>query len=104
MYPDRRCRRIDYPEIYVGFNAGAFSFKQWYSRRLLRTGHRRASTPKRTTPRSISDAFSLAFHAGYAWGDYWDDIGAQFDYAVQANYTCRPLHDLRQVHWNRCQR
>ena len=35
---------------------------------------------------SVTDAFSLAFHAGYAYGDYWDDI-EQFDYAVQANYV-----------------
>ena len=31
MYPDGDAQD-DYPEIYVGFNAGAFSFKQWYSR------------------------------------------------------------------------
>ena len=42
----------------------------------------------------INDKFSLAFHAGYAWGDYWDlvgdfvgESGTLFDYAVQANYT-----------------
>ena len=34
----------------------------------------------------IGETFSLAFHAGYAWGDAWDDIEAVIDYAVQANY------------------
>ena len=34
----------------------------------------------------IGENFSLAFHAGYAWGDDWDGI-EQFDYAVQGNFT-----------------
>ena len=28
------------------------------------------------------------FHAGYSWGDYWDNgVGELIDYAVQANYS-----------------
>ena len=35
----------------------------------------------------VGDKFSLAFHAGYSWGDYWDADGEVVDYAVQGNYT-----------------
>jgi hypothetical protein len=34
----------------------------------------------------IGEAFSLAFHAGYSWGDYWDNAEL-FDYAVQGNFV-----------------
>ncbi len=33
----------EYPEIYVGFNAGNFAFKQWYAEKLCR--HRRQQRP-----------------------------------------------------------
>ncbi|HYJ39564.1 MAG TPA: TorF family putative porin [Steroidobacteraceae bacterium] len=86
MYPTGDAQD-DYPEIYVGFNAGAFSFKQWYSwdfGALADATDAEYTEVNYTAP--INDAFSLAFHAGYAWGDYWDGI-EQFDYAVQANYV-----------------
>jgi 2',3'-cyclic-nucleotide 2'-phosphodiesterase (5'-nucleotidase family) len=35
----------------------------------------------------IGEKFSLAFHAGYSWGDYWEASKEIIDYAVQANYT-----------------
>ncbi len=34
----------------------------------------------------FGDKFSLAFHAGYAWGDAWE-AEELIDYAVQLNYT-----------------
>jgi uncharacterized protein (TIGR02001 family) len=84
MYPSGDAQD-DYPEIYVGFNAGSFSFKQWYSWDTGALGIDSLYSEANYTA-SITDAFSLTFHAGYAYGDYWDDI-EQFDYAVQANYV-----------------
>ena len=93
-----------YSEVYIGFNAGAFSMKQWFADDFYALG-RAPCTPKRTTPQPMTDALSLALHAGYSWGDYWDDfVEPQFDYAVQLNWTAGPLHDLRQGHRHRCQR
>ena len=86
MYPSGDAQD-DYPEIYVGFNAGAFSFKQWYSWDFgaLPESVDALYTEANYTA-SVTDAFSLVFHAGHAYGDYWEDI-EQFDYAVQANYV-----------------
>ena len=64
----------EYPEIYVGFNAGDFSFKQWYADRFRTTSDDSALYTEANYTLPISDDFSLAFHAGYAWGDYWEDI------------------------------
>lgn len=82
-----------YPEIYAGFNAGNFSAKQWYSWNFGGSDENALYTEANYT-QPIGDKFSLAFHAGYAWGDYWDlvgdavdESGTLFDYAVQANYT-----------------
>ena len=80
----------EYFEGYVGFNAGNFSFKQWYSNDFYEANESAQYTEVNYT-QPISEQFSLAFHAGYAWGDYWDDpilAGDEvIDYAVQANYT-----------------
>ena len=83
----------EYPEFYLGFNAGAFSFKQWYADSLYDSGESAQYTEANYTA-SINDKFSLAFHAGYAWGDAWDlagdlvgENGELFDYAIQANYV-----------------
>lgn len=75
----------EYPEIYVGFNAGNFAFKQWYADSLYDLGESAQYTEVNYT-QPIGESFSLAFHAGYAWGDAWEDIEL-VDYAVQANFT-----------------
>jgi uncharacterized protein (TIGR02001 family) len=75
----------EYPEIYVGFNAGAFSFKQWYADSLYDSDSSGQYTEANYTV-PVGDNFSLAFHAGYAWGDAWD-AEEVVDYAVQGNYT-----------------
>lgn len=75
----------EYFEGYVGFNAGNFSFKQWYSNDLYELDESAQYTEANYT-QPIGESFSLAFHAGYAWGDAWEDIETT-DYAVQANYT-----------------
>jgi len=83
-----------YPEVYVGFNAGDFSMKQWYSWDYGAGGSDSFYTEANYTA-SITDNFNLAFHAGYFFGDAPDALaelvgesnGDVFDYAVQANYT-----------------
>ena len=74
-----------YPEIYVGFNAGNFSLKQWYSNDFLAADVDAQYTEVNYT-QPIGENFSLGFHAGYSWGDFWEDAEL-VDYAVQANYT-----------------
>jgi uncharacterized protein (TIGR02001 family) len=77
----------EYFEGYVGFNAGAFSAKQWYSNDFYESDESAQYTEVNYT-QPIGEKFSLAFHAGYSWGDYWDAVGGEvFDYAVQGNYT-----------------
>ena len=78
----------EYFEGYVGFNAGNFSAKQWYSNDFYETSTSAQYTEVNYT-QPFGDNFSLAFHAGYSWGDYWKDINGDeiTDYAVQANYT-----------------
>jgi uncharacterized protein (TIGR02001 family) len=74
-----------FSEAYVGFNAGSFSFKQWYSPDWLSFGEDALYTEGNYT-QAIGDNFSLAFHAGYSWGDAWEDIELM-DYSVTANFT-----------------
>jgi uncharacterized protein (TIGR02001 family) len=77
----------EYFEGYVGFNAGDFSFKQWYSNDFYEVDESAQYTEANYTV-AIGEQFSLAFHAGYSWGDYWDALGDEvIDYAVQGNYT-----------------
>jgi uncharacterized protein (TIGR02001 family) len=75
-----------YAEIYAGFTAGNFGFKQWFSDDFYALGDTAQYTELNYT-QPIGENFSLGFHAGYSWGDYWEDIGELVDYAVQANYT-----------------
>jgi uncharacterized protein (TIGR02001 family) len=78
-----------YWEAYLGFNAGAFSFKQWYADDFYALAD--AQTALYTEGNytvAIGEKFSLAFHVGYSWGDYWEDADAEtVDYAVQGNYS-----------------
>jgi uncharacterized protein (TIGR02001 family) len=74
-----------YAEVFVGFNAGNFGMKQWFADDFYALGDTALYTEFNYT-QPFGENFSLAFHAGYSWGDYWeaDEI---VDYAVQANYT-----------------
>jgi uncharacterized protein (TIGR02001 family) len=76
----------EYPEIYVGFNAGNFAFKQWYAEKLFDIDDNSAQYTEANYTQPIGDNFSLAFHVGYAWGDAWE-AEELIDYAVQANWT-----------------
>ena len=77
-----------YPEFYLGANLGNFSFKQWYSNDFYALGDD-AQYSELNYTQPIGEKFSLAFHVGYSWGDYWDSLGGGelIDYAVQANFT-----------------
>jgi uncharacterized protein (TIGR02001 family) len=75
-----------YAEVYAGFSAGNFGFKQWFSDDFYALGDTAQYTEVNYT-QPIGEKFSLGFHMGYSWGDYWDDIGELVDYAVQANYS-----------------
>jgi uncharacterized protein (TIGR02001 family) len=74
------------PEIYVGFNAGNFNMKQWYSWMYggVDSNNEYYTEANYTAP--IGDKFSLAFHTGYVYGHAYSDIEA-FDFAIQANLT-----------------
>ena len=78
----------EYFEGYVGFNAGNFNMKQWFSNDFYELGDSAEYTEANYT-QAIGDKFSLNFHAGYSWGDYWSDtVGKEiFDYGVQGNYV-----------------
>jgi len=78
----------NYPEFYIGVNVGNFSVKQWYSDDFYAGGESAQYTELNYT-QPIGDKFSLAFHGGYSWGNYWDMVNGEkvIDYAVQANYT-----------------
>ena len=78
----------NYPEFYIGANLGNFSIKQWYSDDFY-AGNESAAYTEANYTQPIGDKFSLAFHVGYAWGDYWEKVNLEklTDYAVQANYT-----------------
>lgn len=72
-------------ELYVGFNAGDFGMKQWFSDDWGGSGDSAMYTEANYTA-AINDAVSLVFHAGYSYGDYWDDAET-FDYGVQVNWA-----------------
>jgi uncharacterized protein (TIGR02001 family) len=74
-----------FAEAYVGFNAGNFGFKQWYSPDWLTLGQDGYYSEGNYT-QPIGEKFSLAFHAGYSWGPAWESIELM-DYSVTANFT-----------------
>jgi uncharacterized protein (TIGR02001 family) len=78
----------NYPEFYVGANLGNFNFKQWYADDFYAAGDTAMYSEVNYT-QPIGEKFSLAFHAGYSWGDFWKNTWGDetLDYAVQANYT-----------------
>ncbi len=75
-----------YAEVYAGFAAGNFGFKQWYSDDFYALGDSALYSEINYT-QPIGEKFSLVFHAGYSYGDYWDDVGELVDFAVQGNYS-----------------
>ncbi len=79
----------EYAEIYGGIDTGPLSFKQWYSPDLYDIGESAWYTEGNATIELPQD-FSLLLHAGYSWGDAWDDDilgGELFDYSVGLGYA-----------------
>jgi uncharacterized protein (TIGR02001 family) len=77
-----------YPEFYVGGSIGPVTIKQWYSDDFYAGGDSALySEVNYSLP--IGDSFSLDFHVGYSWGDYWENVFGKelFDYGLQANYS-----------------
>jgi uncharacterized protein (TIGR02001 family) len=75
-----------YAEVYIGFNAGKFSMKQWFADDFYAGGDSAMYTEANYTE-PMTDSLSLALHVGYSWGDYWDSLEPVYDYAVQLNWT-----------------
>jgi len=75
-----------YPEVYVGFNAGNFNMKQWFSWMYGGVDSNNEYYTEANYTQPIGDNFSLAFHVGYVYGDAYKDIEA-VDYALQGNWT-----------------
>jgi uncharacterized protein (TIGR02001 family) len=79
-----------YPEGYIGFNAGGFGFKQWYSNDFVAADETAEYSEANFS--QAWDKFSLNLHVGYSWGDYWHAVGGEVaDYAVQGNYSAGNL-------------
>jgi uncharacterized protein (TIGR02001 family) len=78
----------DYPEYYVGLNVGPVGLKQWYSDNFYDLDQSAWYTEANTSVPMPMD-FSLLLHAGYSYGDYWDDSGGGelFDYSVGVGYS-----------------
>ncbi len=75
----------DFLEVNVGFSAGNFGFKQWYADDWLGLGDSAWYTEANYS-QPIGESFSLDFHAGYSWGDAWEDVET-FDYSVALTYS-----------------
>jgi uncharacterized protein (TIGR02001 family) len=74
-----------YPEAFVGFNAGAVSFAQWYAHDYIGGSDFALYTEANysmTLPRDLT----LGFHVGYSYGDAFDD-SEYLDYSLTLGYT-----------------
>ena len=86
----------NYPEIYVGLS------KDWLKAKLSYSNDFGGDTTAGKTPAFYVEGsaavplrvgFTLLTHAGYSFGDYWDDLhdagtgGKYFDYSVGVGYT-----------------
>ena len=75
----------DYLEVKAGLSAGNFGFNQWYSDDWLGSGSS-ALYSEANYSQPIGEKFSLDFHVGYSWGDFWEDAET-VDYSVTGNVT-----------------
>lgn len=75
----------EYPEAYVGFTAAGFGLKQWYSNDFVGSNESALYTEANYSF-ELPANLSLALHAGYSYGDAYEDIELM-DYSVGLNYT-----------------
>jgi uncharacterized protein (TIGR02001 family) len=73
------------PEAYVGFGAGGFELLQWFTHDYSALGQNALYTEANYTA-ELSDSLALIFHAGYSYGDAFED-SELLDYGVQLDYT-----------------
>ncbi|MBC8027053.1 MAG: hypothetical protein H7Y89_13755 [Steroidobacteraceae bacterium] len=73
------------PEAYAGFGAGGFELLQWFTDDYSALSQNALYTEANYTA-AISDSLALVFHAGYSFGDAFED-SELLDYGVQLNYT-----------------
>lgn len=73
------------PEAYVGFGAGGFELMQWFTDDYSALGQTAFYTEANYTA-SLSDSLALIFHAGYSYGNAFEDAEV-LDYAVGLDYT-----------------
>jgi uncharacterized protein (TIGR02001 family) len=79
---------INFAEIYGGLSHGMFSTKLWYSNDFGGSSED-AMYLQGDVEVPLPQNFSLALHAGYSFGDYWDteDTDEYFDYSVGVGYS-----------------
>lgn len=93
-YPDSeagtaRLKIEPYVEGYVAVTLGAFNAAQWYADDYSGLGMSAQYTELNYTL-SLPRNFSLSAHAGYSWGDYWEDDtmggGELADFSLGVSY------------------
>lgn len=75
--------KVAFGELYAGIGYKALSGKLWYAPDFSNSGES-ASYIEGNVALPLPSDFSLALHAGYSSGDYWDAVndGGYFDYSV----------------------
>jgi uncharacterized protein (TIGR02001 family) len=73
------------PEAYVGFGAGDFELRQWFTDDYSALGQTALYTEANYTA-AMSESVALTFHAGYSYGDAFEDAEL-IDFAVGLEYT-----------------
>lgn len=78
---------FNFPEIYGGLSYGMFSGKVWYSNDFGGADED-AIYVQGDAAVPLPANFTLDLHAGYSFGDYWDNDSAEYmDYSVGVGYT-----------------
>jgi len=90
-YPDDS--DLNYFEAYGGISKDWFSGKLWYSNDFggdSTDGDTPAFYAEVNGAFPLPQNFSLLAHAGYSFGDYWDDTNSEyFDYSLGIGYTLK---------------
>ena len=73
------------PEAYVGFGAGDFGLRQWFTHDYSALGQTAHYTEANYTA-ALSESLALTFHAGYSYGDAFEDAEL-LDFAVGLDYS-----------------
>ena len=91
----------NYPEIYASLS------KDWFKAKLSYSNDFGGDTTRGDTPAYYVEAaatiplpnnFSVLAHAGYSWGDYWDELDdagtgrPYFDYSLGLGYTAKQFN------------